>query len=233
MQKRIVGVLIIAVFSTGQAWADMLFNYDLENHSTSGSTIAASDQAEHLTGSDLTAAGVNLLRNYGSGVYTASNWAQSHSPDAKKYFAWSVTPDEGYEISYDNIDLSLVRGNWRSAHGAESWVLRASLDGFESSAIDLLSWDISGSNYDEIQLFTDQDISALGTQSGTVSFRLYGFDADGRSDYSGLAYAHPDLSGTGTNLNIYGDVRATPEPMTIGLMTIGGAGLVCRRRKQN
>jgi len=214
----------------GQASATLLTEYDISNNADS--SIAASNEADHVSGSSLAATGVSVLTGYGRGIFVAKAWSETLERNTSQYYEWAITADNGYAIAFDSIDLAFTRGHYQSEHGAESWQLYASIDGFATSDILLQTWDISSSDYDTINLFTGQDISALGTLPGTVTFRLYGFDADhdGQSgDYSGLAYAHDDLTGVGTNLSIHG--TTVPEP-PVTLFLCAGASILASRRKK-
>ena len=58
-------------------------------------------------------------------------------------------------------------------------------------------------------------LSALATQAGTVTFRLYGYNDTKQSsaaDSAGLANRTTVLTGTGGNLIIGGTVSVVPEP---------------------
>jgi len=229
MRMKTVFSTLIIVCLTGQTRADMLFEYDI--CSNSSSSISASSLAEHVLAGSLAASGVDVLTGYGDGIFTASAWSESSTRDTSRYYQWSASAETGLAIDYESVDLSLTRGHYLSEHGAETWQLCASTDAFASSDILLQTWDISATDFDSVTVLAGQDISVLGTLPGTVTFRLYGFDADhaGQSgDYSGLAYAHPDLTGSGCNLSMYG--QSVPEPTTLGFLTIGALAMLRRKR---
>ena len=122
--------------------------------------------------------------------------------------------------------MSLFRNYRRvNRHGAESWDLRASTDGFANSVVFLSSFDISGSASNEQVVFSDVDISALGTLPSAVSFRLYGYDAGGNFSFSGLSNEDGTrLGGSGSDLILGGLVSPAsplPEPVTIMVLAFG------------
>ena len=128
------------------------------------------------------------------------------------------------------ISLALFRGVQGANHGAELWDLRASTDGFASSDLFLSTFDISASGVDEQIPFLGVDISALGTQAGSVTFRLYGYDYTSPADFSGLGNDSGwVISGTGSNVIIEGTV--VPEAPTGSLLGGGLALLAVRRRR--
>jgi hypothetical protein len=85
------------------------------------------------------------------------------------------------------------------------------------------------------------DISAVGTQSGTVTFRLYGYDYTSPLDYSGLGNQPgpggtptEPLMGTGSDLIVGGQLvpePATLAPLGLGLAMLGFAGQRRARRR--
>lgn len=230
-------VFAIMAFFPIDAHAALIAEYDIQNRAYTSSTIEATNLADNVTAEALKATGVSLLSASGyNGVFVAKGWNSESStlPNINQYYEWSISPEDGISITYSTIGLSLVRGNYQSGtngHGPDYWQLRASTTNF-STYTTLQNWDISNTAMDTIVLFTGQDISELGTQSIEVVFRLYGYHeaVSGEKDYAGLAYAHNDLIGTGTNLKVYGTV--IPEPVTTSLFTIGGFAIVLYRRKR-
>ncbi len=160
----------------------------------------------------------------------ASDWGTSAAaPDLTRYYEFSVTAAAGTWIVYEDITLSLFRGVQAGDHGAELWQLRASHDGYASS---LAAFDISASAADEQTLFSGVDISAVGTRTGTVTFRLYGYDYTAATDYSGLGN-HPGptpLTGTGSDLVMGGQL--VPEPVTLAQLGLGLAMLAFAGRRR-
>jgi len=208
------------------SWAGLILEYDIAGANGQTAQVAAS--AANLAASTLTATGVNTRNpNAGyTGMVAAANWPTSSSPDPGKYFEFSLTADPGYSVTYGSITLALFR-DYQNAnrYGPQSWQMHASTDGFSLSDVLLFSLDISSSTPDEQVVIGDQDISALGTQSGTVSFRLYGYNRKGSSVYAGLANeGGTHLTGTGANLILKGLVNppgTLPEPITILILAMG------------
>ena len=161
-------------------------------------------------------------------MVAASGWgASAVAHDPGRYYQFTITAAPGYEIGYETIDLALFRGVWGGGHGAELWDLHASVDGFGVSDITLGTFDISASAADTQTVFAGHDISALGTQAGTVTFRLYGYDQTQPGDYSGLGNDDGTwlIFGTGLDPVVSGTIAAVPEPTRSALLWLGLLGL--------
>ena len=233
--KKIATILMMVTMAS-LSWADLILEYDMA--AADGRTAQVAATATNTAASTLTATGVNTRnpsQGY-TGMVAARNWPTASNPALGKYFEFSLTADPGNSVTYDSLTLALFR-DYRNAnrHGAESWQMHASTDGFSLSDILLLSLDISGSSSNEQIVFSDQDISAFGTQVGTVTFRLYGYDRRGSNVYAGLANEDgTNLTGTGTNLILNGFVNPPaplPEPMTIVVLALGAALGILRRSR--
>ena len=221
--KRIAVLIGLIWASHSLAASTTIAEWDLEN--AGNGVVSPLDLANHVTASPISHSGVSLLTGSGTeGVLVARNWATGAVPDPTKYFEFSMTLDPSASATLDALSLSLARGNYGGGHGAQTWQLSASRDGF-LTRVDLATLDLSGSAYDEIVVFGDVDISTLGTVAGTVTFRLYGYDySSGTQDYSGLAYRNDDLTGQGVNLRITGSVGSTSVPVP-GAFLLSGLGL--------
>ena len=196
-----------------------------------GQTAASLSAVPDVSGTDLTPVNVTPWPGGFCCFTAAADWGSGAAgPDLTRYYEFSVTAAAGFAILYQDISLSLFRGIQGANHGAQLWQLRASHDGFASA---LASFDISASAADEQILFSAVDISAVGRQLGTVTFRLYGYDYTSPADYSGLGN-HPGpfpLLGSGTNLTVGGQV--VPEPMTLTQLGLGLAVLARARRSRS
>jgi hypothetical protein len=195
-----------------------------------GNTASVLSSDPDVSGTDLTPVNVTPWPGGYCCFTAAADWgASAAAPDTTKYYEFSVTAAAGHSIIYEDITLSLFRGIQGTDHGAQLWELRASHDGYAGT---LAAFDISASEADEQTLFSMADISAVGTRSGTVTFRLYGYDYTSPVDYSGLGN-HPGptpLSGTGSNLIVGGQV--VPEPETLAQLGLGLAMLAFAGRRR-
>jgi hypothetical protein len=190
--------------------------------------------APGITAGNLVAVGVTPWPNTTqNGFVAAAGWAPGATPDPGRYFEWSITAGAGTAIQFDTLTLALLRGIQGANHGAQLWDLRASTDGFGASDVLLQTLDITGSGADTQVIFT-VDLSTLGTQSGTVTFRLYGYDYTSAADYSGFGNDSGWLiAGTGANLGVDGGVvTLVPEPGTALLLAAGLAALGYRPRSR-
>lgn len=208
------------------AHAVPIVTWDLAN--ATGQDAAVLSTALNVSATGIDEVGVTEWASTAQDGFIASTgWAGGLVYDPTRYFEWTVTAAAGFEITYDMFDLALFRGVSGGQHGAELWDLRASTDGFASSDIALGTFDISASGVDEQVQFVGHDISALGTQTGTVTFRLHGYDQTLAVDYSGFGNDSGWLiSGTGLDPVVHGTVATVPEPPPALLACLGLLGLL-------
>jgi hypothetical protein len=225
---RLAALALLAV--AGSASAIPIASWDIAG--ATGQSAAVGYAEAGVTAADLVAVGVTPWPlTSQDGFVVASGWAPGASADPGRYFEWSVTAAVGTAIQFDSLTLALLRGVQGANHGAQLWDLRASTDDFGVSDVFLQTLDISGSGVDEQVIFV-VDLSALGAQSGTVTFRLYGYDYTSATDYSGLGNDSGwVIAGSGADLGIEGSmVTLVPEPRTALLFGAGLAALAARRR---
>lgn len=229
MVRRIVIVLALTLVVATPAGAVTIVEWDLA--SATGQSADPLATAGNVTATAITAsAGVTAWASTTQdGFVAASGWAPGSSPDPTKYYEWTVTADPGFGIAYGSISLALFRGIQTGNHGAQLWDLRASTDGFASSDLFLQTFDITAAPADTQTPFLAADVSALGTQVATVTFRLFGYDYTSAADFSGLGNDSGWLIyGSGTNPRIDGTV-VVPEPGT-GMLLVLGLALGLHRR---
>lgn len=227
MLRLLLATLSFAVLAIAPlaATAVPIVTWDIAG--SNGQTASVLSAAPLTAASSLTAVNVTPWPGGYCCFTAAAGWTLALDPT--RYFEFSVTADPGHSIAYESITLSLFRGISGSTHGAESWVLRSSVDAFTG---DVAAFSLAGTPSDSQTLFSDVDISSIGTQVGTVVFRLYGFDYTAPGDYSGFGNqpGTTPLSGTGSNLIIQGMV--IPEPGTALLVGGGLAALALTRRSR-
>ena len=226
MKHLILSAAILFTLTT-VSQASPIAYWDIANGIGTHADGFAMDDSLSVSGLDVTGAtALNPSWGYSSSL-CARNWSEDMAIDEDSYYEFSVTPDEGMGMDFDTLTLALARGHYGGNHGAQMWDLRTSVDGFSST---LLSYDLTDSSWDEQILFADSDISSLGTQYDTVTFRLYGYDDGGSTDYSGLANWSKDstLTGTGSNVVIGGSV--VPEPTALAML-LPVAALALRKKR--
>ena len=202
-----------------RAAAAPIATWDIANAPGSGASVGFT--ATDVTATALTAVGVTPWTFGQTGFVAAAGWAPGLVADPGKYFEFSVTVASGSGVQFNSMGLALLRGIQGANHGAQLWDLRASTDGFATSVL-VQTLDISSSAADTQVIFS-VDLSALGTQTGTVTFRLYGYDYTSPADYAGLGNDSGwVIFGTGVDLGIDGTVvSVVPEPASLPLVGLG------------
>jgi hypothetical protein len=239
-QVHAFAALVLALGFASPAAAAPIVTWDLANATGQEAVVLAT--ALHVSATRIDEVGVNQWSSAGQdGFVASSGWGTSAlSYDPSKYYEWTVSADPGYEIDYQTFDVSLFRGISGGGHGAQRWDLRASTDGFATSDLALGTFDISASGVDVQTTFAGHDISALGTQGGTVTFRLHGYDYTQPNDYSGLGNDSGWLIyGTGLDPMIGGTVAVSaggptsvlePPPTLLACLGLAGLAVSGRRR---
>jgi len=223
---RATAALLAAWALAGEAGAVPLVTWDLGN--ATGQDAAVLATALNVSATSIDEVGVTQWAGTSEeGFVAATGWSAGAAYDPGRYYQFAVTAAAGYAIGYETIDLALFRGIAGGLHGAQLWDLHASTDGFVGSDLALGTFDISASGVDVQTVFAGHDISSLGTQGGTVTFRLYGYDQTQPTDYAGLGNDDGTwlIFGTGLDPVVSGTVAPVPEAARSALLWLGLAGL--------
>jgi hypothetical protein len=202
--------VVLAQYDIGGSLSDSSFPYPADL--TAGSVSAG----DLTVGPDLF-----TYSNSNPGYFSASEWPASFDK-SDAYISFSLTPDAGKQIEYSSLNFVWAQG---SPVAPPQFVVRSSADDYTADLF-TATYDPSGPATHTV----DVDLSGLAPQSGTVTFRLYGYGTVGQ-DSGGLA----GLQGSDQNggpLIVSGTVSPAPEPATLGLLGVGAIGLLMRRRRK-
>jgi hypothetical protein len=228
-------VLIGLCLEASVAPASILVEYDIP--ASKGLNAPAINLADGVRADPMVLIGGTGGDEQQTGVIAAKNWMRGGSGNVHKYIEFAVAPESGHRIEYHTISFTLFREDSGSKTGPAVWDLYASTDAFATPGALLLSADISGSGDSQPVLFSGRDISALRLQTGTVTFRFLPRDAEGAQGSAGLGNPLGSACGdTNANLIIAGTLlpasaSATPEPLSVSLFGVSGAGLFLARRR--
>jgi hypothetical protein len=173
-----------------------LVNYD-PDFQNADVAISASTVSADVTVSDLVSA-----NHFGSGADNV--WAlywNCASFDPTEYIGFTVTPDSGKDFVAENLTASI----YSQMSGTTSFVLRSSLDNFDS---DVATASISGT-----ASVLNFDLSSLGLVGDQVELRLYA--VGGGEGYRKLVGS--DFSSTDSNegLSLYGRIINESAPSAL------------------
>lgn len=242
----LTGALLVLVGHFSQASAQsIILQYDIATaNSGTASTVTATGVDRNITANSL---GVSSLNPNNppdlAGQFSWKNWGSTSNGDVRQdsiFYQFTVTPHAGFQITYNTLTFSV----FANGIGANKWQLWGSTDGFVNDPGGANTFSLMAERV--LTAAGEQDIfspslAALGTQSGTVSFRLYGYsDSSGGVNSAGLANGAIGLSGTGSNVLLNGtvtggNVNAVPETSAcaavLGVAALGFAAINRRARK--
>ena len=221
VMTAIVGISL-ALFSAG-AQSTVVVQYDIANSNPSvSSSVNALPAPVGVIPSAMVATAATLgTPAPWTGAFEYSEWHVGVAPDPTQYYEFTVTPAAGYQVQYQSIDLgAIVSGNPSS-----DWTMavHASLDGFGASDIALFTQAIARDG--SAHIFNGLDISALGTQSGAVTFRFYMYrPAGSQSGFAGLL----NFGAYGPDKSFFVNGIVTPPPLATEPTTWGGVKALYR-----
>ncbi len=166
--KRVVSLIALAAFaaSTSNVFAENIFSNPINtavqtaNPFTDGQTFHPNITVSGIGHGP----GVTPNTATGGSRYNMQNWAATFDPD--DYFTFTLTPNPGYEIDFNNLT-----GAWqRSGTGPNSFVVMSSLDSFGAA---IASGSITG-NGSEVAIPTI-DLSSLQDVTSAIEIRVYAF----------------------------------------------------------
>jgi len=241
----------LTVFRTAGA---VLVEYDIANAGGDSSFVAPSNVHMHTSAENLSS-GPGIDQDAtpdgyedSTGLLGAFGWTDQAALDANDYFEFKVTPEMGYEITYDMLSYGLFREKTQTFDGPGTWDVQFSLDGFATAGTHLSSSSVSVGaegtlNQDNFSI----NVSTIGSQTGAVTFRFFGYNRMGNANSYGGFGNVPDSTvdssmyaltwtGTGADVQLTGTVSAVPEPAhyatVFGLLALLGA-IAFRSKRRN
>ena len=152
--------------SYGQIWSNPVTgtNPNTANPYTTGDVVIANLTVSGI-GRSTAITGANANNRY-----NANNWALGTTIDLTKYFSFTLTPAAGYEMGFNDLQITLQT----STTGPASFSLRSSADGYST---DITTFTNAGGSTNSINI--DLSNTALQNLTTTIVFRLYGWNASG------------------------------------------------------
>ena len=214
--KKLLAIMAVLALASA-ASAEVLVQYTFTGSSAAASSIGTAVQtAGNFANSQgsfgYISTGMGTISPQ-PGVSTAT-WNQG-TPTA--YWSFSLTLMSGYKL-VDSPDALTFGFNYRATGtGPTSWQLDADWgSGFSTMASGTLT---ANSSWQNGLSATPASVTGLADASGTINFRLYGYNA-------------PSATGTWAvdNVTLNGTTTAIPEPATMSLLGLGALEMVLRRK---
>lgn len=227
MNARLRSALAVSLFTSLSLTSTqaVLVSYSFDGAAGNEASFAPDAIPDHLTVSDMSR-GPGINPSSSAGTFSASGWTTDPTRDPDDYFAFSLTPEEGYLLTITGFELD----ERRSGTGIREWAVYSSLDGF-NTALGIFAVP------DNTSTRTDQALPGFGPEfqdlAGPVEFRIHGYGAEGAGgtwridnvEVSGSVHARP-VTGP--------PVHSVPEPaawadlaVLLGLLALAGV----RQRK--
>jgi hypothetical protein len=219
--------------------AAVLIEYDIAGYPNVGATyIAPSVYDSRLLINDevipepLTMEGLAPMNSGTPGLFFGRGWPIADELNENNYFQFRLIIPPDYKANLDSLTYAFGGEDWNGNSGAENWELHMSYDAFDLHDELLETVDTSGVldyYYPEADsaMTTMTDLTGLGTRTGEVWFRWYGYGGTGS-----FASGFMNNSDFGSNVILDGTLTEVPEPMTLTLLA-SGAVLLGRKRRNN
>ena len=235
MLNRWATTLLVGLLGLSSSWAAQLAVWNPNGIVISTTPYAATSVLSGVTAGNLSlGSGLSGAGSF-SNAFVGDNWS-SGAIDLTDYLSFSVANSaSGSLITYQSVVFSL----YNNFEGAGNWQLRSSVDGYSAAlAAGAFSGIFAGG------LLVTADVSALGTRSGTVEFRIYTFNNTGAPTEFPLQRGIRGTGGSGQGLTVNGGISvAAAAPTSVpamgswALLLLSGlvfalASVVARSRKQ-
>jgi hypothetical protein len=214
MCNRIIGLLVTGILFPSLMRAQVAqWNFNNTLNGT-GSVNATAKPA--VLGSAIT------LGDYNGGtVYFGEGGWPAGALDPNAYLEFSVSPTSSYSLTISSMVMSIRRSTTgTSGSGPNNWALRSSLDGF---AADISNGTLS-TNILAIPVTFNASYANL---SGTVTFRLYGYNAtvSASGGLNRFVYDNISISGSTILPVVFESFKASKSNQAANLTwTLGGEG---------
>lgn len=237
--KKIITTIAITLVAATAVRADVLAAWDMSGNAGTAGIQAATTIGSGMTASDLSV-GPGLQTGVGwvDAVTSYSDWQISSSLEfaisgGDDYFSFTMAPDAGKTVSFDNIYSRFVM-NAGASDAAMNFTLMSSQTGFTTNSSSILG-NLNIAALQAVEGYvpsvsdTDFDVSgvaALQDVATSTEFRIYTW-----KDYGGnrIGIGKTWSGLTGDDVRVDGSV--VPEPSTMGLLGVAAAGMLWFRRQ--
>lgn len=213
-----------SIFSSINSSAATLVGYNTFGMTGTESVLAATTVASGLSG-------FSLMRGEGlSGVAVANSMnASGWTSEATDFFSFGFSLNSGYAATFTGFEF----GTRSSAFGPGSIGVYAKVDGGGDSLIYTINQS-PGANF--VNTRFDLSTPVMVNTELVIYLRQIGSTAaNGSSITPGGTFRITDYTSNGinfTDVNLFGDVTAIPEPSAVGLGFLSMATFVLRRQRR-
>jgi hypothetical protein len=231
-------LIVFGISSPNTSTAEVIANYDFSSSPTP-SQIDSTDTQLQSVASDFNNAydsGTGFSSVGGGSFFVRADdvvgnattpGTESAAITEDEYVSFTITPIAGYEIDYQTLSFDILMDRSSSGDPAPfaTWFLKTSVGGFGASdpTVGSRNAPVSSVDTDLATITPLIDLSALGTRSDTVEFRIYTFD----NEISSTVPHRLD------NVIVNGDVSLIPEPATVALVSLGLFCCTGRRQRSD
>ena len=150
---------------------------------------------------------------------------------AQDYFTFTVTPNAGYAVDYEDLNLYVaMNGAAGNSAATNDLSLASDVDGFTTPLTTVTANHTAGVGGTENNPISTSLGTTLQGITAPVEFRLYLHSPTGVPNGLGLGWIF-NAGQVHDDLHLLGTVSQVPEPTTLGLLSLSSLALIGLRKR--